>query len=234
MDKSTLTGLRSFVMYRQKAGYDFLTQLPNGENELMFGGAIGACGNDMLFGALANTDDSSYDPNIAAYLSGILPVHFGERNWGAEKRPVPQKPDENDGVTWNEGRVKSIWSGIVCLSADGLPWVGRLPVKLTARNCPPTSSTPTSSVSKTSVDSTNAKTVGVTLTSHPGEWISAAYSGEGMVHAWLCAKALAHMVLGTEEEGKLKEWFPEVMKVTEKRWRKADIEATLEELAGSK
>ena len=70
------------------------------------------------------------------------------------------------------------------------------------------------------------------LTSTPGEWISASYSGEGMVHAWLCAKALAYMVLDAEEDGGLKEWFPEVMRVTEERWKKANVDDLLEELGG--
>jgi len=183
----------------------------------------------VLFNEIGNADDSGFDPSIAAYLSGAVPVHFGGQNWGAEKPPALQRPDANDGVRWNEGRVKAIWSGTVCLSADWLPWVGRLPVKLTARRYPPASSTPTFGVSKTAKGSTDAAPALSTPTSPPGEWISASYTGEGMVHAWLCAKALAFMVLGTEEEGKLKEWFPEIMRVTEARWRKANVEDFLQE-----
>jgi hypothetical protein len=68
------------------------------------------------------------------------------------------------------------------------------------------------------------------LTSTPGEWIPASYLGEGMVHAWLCAKALAYMVLGAEKEGRIEEWFPDVLKVTEARWKKANIEHLLQKL----
>ena len=35
-------------------------------------------------------------------------------------------------------------------------------------------------------------------TADPREWIAAGYSGEGMVHVWLCSRALALMVLGLE------------------------------------
>lgn len=40
--------------------------------------------------------------------------------------------------------------------------------------------------------------------------------GRGMLHAWLSGKALADMMLGREVEGKLGEWFPDMMGVTEK------------------
>jgi len=59
----------------------------------------------------------------------------------------------------------------------------------------------------------------------PGEWIAAGYSGEGMVHAWMSGKAVAHMVLGRERE--IETWFPEMLRVTEKRWKDADVEKML-------
>ncbi|KIJ67118.1 hypothetical protein HYDPIDRAFT_50050, partial [Hydnomerulius pinastri MD-312] len=58
----------------------------------------------------------------------------------------------------------------------------------------------------------------------PGEWIAAGYSGEGMVHAWMSGKALAEMVLGREREANLAEWFPDILRVTPGRWKKAKAE----------
>jgi len=230
LSTSTLQGLRSFIFYRAKIGYDYLTQLPNGEQELIFGG-IGIGGDELLYQEIANADDSGYDLTIAAYLSGVLPLLFGPKNWGAEKPPAPQNHDGTEGVMWNEGRVKACWSGSVCLSADWLPWVGRIPEKLTRRPYPPIASTPIIDVSKTGDDSKDdISPAHSVLTSAPGEWISASYSGEGMVHAWLCAKALAYMVLGAEKEGRVEDWFPDVLEVTEARWRKANIEHLLQEL----
>ncbi|KAF7978979.1 hypothetical protein HWV62_44233 [Athelia sp. TMB] len=219
LSKSTLDGRRTFVFYRQKSGYDYLTQMRSGEHELMVGGGFGSGSEDALYRNVGNADDSDYELSLAGHLSGIVPVHFGEKNWGAEKQPAFHDRDANDGVEWNQGRVKAIWSGTVALSADLLPWVGRLPEKLAGRPCPPPSSTP-------SIDSLHAP-----LTAPPGEWVSACYTGEGMVHAWLCARALAHMVLGTEKEGGVGDWFPEQMRVTTKRWEKADAERMLARLS---
>ncbi|KZP16559.1 FAD dependent oxidoreductase, partial [Athelia psychrophila] len=215
LGKSTLNGLRTFVFFRQKIGYDYMTQLKSGENELMVGGGFNSGTKEALLRDVGNADDSQYEPSLAGHLGGIIPIYFGEKNWGAEKQPDILDPD---GVQWNEGRVKAIWSGTMAFSADGLPWVGRLPEKLTGRSSPPHPSTP-------SIDPLHCS-----LTASPGEWVSACYSGEGMVHAWLCARALAHMVLGNEREGGMEEWFPKQMTVTTTRWKKADAERMLARL----
>ena len=93
--------------------------------------------------------------------------------------------------------VKMMWTGNMGFSADGLPWVGRVGPSVTGRDKSTT------------------------------EWISAAFSGEGMVQAWLCGKALGRMILahdeviGPEVLASDREWFPEQMLVTEERVRKA-------------
>lgn len=219
------------MFYRQKFCYDYVTQLPAGENELIVGGGFGSVNDDTTLKQIGNADDSEWDGIIAAHLSGAMPICFGENHWGAEKQPQT----DSSGEKWNDGRVKATWSGAIALSADLLPWVGRLPNKLSRRRSPPTSSTPVFDVSKglESKDTLGEAPVLTNLTSAPGEWISASYSGEGMVHAWLCAKALALMVLGAEKEGGLEEWFPEILTVSEERWKKANVEYLLEELAGS-
>ncbi|CAE7233038.1 unnamed protein product [Rhizoctonia solani] len=108
-----------------------------------------------------------------------------------------------------ENRVRSIWSGSLGTSADALPWVGRLPTRLAGRNAPPANE--------------HSKIA------PPGEWVSAGYSGEGMVNAALCAKALAMMILKPNEDN-VSSWFPEQMRVTERRCRKADPSILLQNL----
>ncbi|EGO00875.1 hypothetical protein SERLA73DRAFT_178847, partial [Serpula lacrymans var. lacrymans S7.3] len=56
LDPSTLSGQRSFVFYTGTVGYDYLTQLPTGENELMLGGGFARAAEDNFI-EVGNTDD---------------------------------------------------------------------------------------------------------------------------------------------------------------------------------
>ncbi|KAM0284051.1 hypothetical protein ACHAO9_009381 [Fusarium lateritium] len=85
------------------------------------------------------------------------------------------------------GRTRRVWTGIEGLSVDGRPFVGRLPPSVTNR----TSNT-------------------------GGEWMAAAYDGEGMCFAWLCGRALSQMILGNDTKA-VPEWFPKSFLITEKR-----------------
>jgi glycine/D-amino acid oxidase-like deaminating enzyme len=148
-----------------------------------------------------------------------MPIYFGAESWGAEAVPVPPKDDEDAGASeglWAEGRVKAIWSGLLSESADGMPWVGNVPVELAGRKVPPVSSTPCS----LSGPHSNTERQKSALTAAPGEWIAAGYSGEGMVHAWLSSMVVALMLLG-EDLTEASTWFPELFKVTDERARAA-------------
>ncbi|KAI5776998.1 FAD dependent oxidoreductase-domain-containing protein [Geopyxis carbonaria] len=50
------------------------------------------------------------------------------------------------------------------------------------------------------------------------EWVCAGYSGEGMVNAWGCAKALAEMIMGREEAG-----MPGCMRISKRRMERAGL-----------
>ncbi|KAI5992876.1 FAD dependent oxidoreductase, partial [Pisolithus albus] len=179
-------GVRSYVFYDdpEHKGFDYLTQLRSGEHELMFGGGLEE-------GSIRCTrTPGMYDLHSAAHVSGALSVYFGAANWGAEGASTV------DGRGWAAGRVKALWSGELSESADGFPWVGRIPESVTRRGRPP------------NVDKGMAS---------PGEWVAAGYSGEGMVHAWLCSRALALMVLGMEDDDVVGEWLPARFLVSETR-----------------
>ncbi|KAK5788768.1 hypothetical protein VI817_009726 [Penicillium citrinum] len=111
---------------------------------------------------------------------------------------------------WGEVKgnpVQAMWTGNMAFSADGFPWVGELPSSATKR--PGAGNTKTGS-----------------------EWVSAAFSGEGMVQAWLCGRALATMLL--KKDNNLSpsadediSWLPEQMLVTEERISKSVLDRTV-------
>ncbi|KIJ21260.1 hypothetical protein PAXINDRAFT_64511 [Paxillus involutus ATCC 200175] len=175
-------GRRSYVFFDspRTKGFDYLTQLPNGEHELMFGGGLEAV------------------PDVDA------------GGGGGYRRGTRGMYDVHSAVHV----VKALWSGVLSVSVDEFPWVGRVPPAISGRLSPP----------------------GLKQSQRmaaPGEWVAAGYSGEGMVHAWLCARALALMVLGldaandVETEGQygagqsVDEWLPACYRISETRWKHA-------------
>lgn len=185
----------AFPAYGQKhswlmnydTGFDYLTQLPHNDalglsdGEMMLGGGF-AHGRKNGITDLGIPTDDEISLDCSIHLRGALPAIFGDQNWG-RVHPHP---------------VKAMWTGTMGFSADGLPWVGKLPFSVT-------------SVSKD--EGKEGPTKGA-------QWIAAGYSGEGMVQAWLCGQALGTMILQNdaeiEAEGIL-DWFPEQMRVTEQR-----------------
>ncbi len=97
------------------------------------------------------------------------------------------------------------------------------PTVISCRAAPPSSLTTVSD----NADVSDRARVALPL-APPGEWVSAGYRGEGMTmtQAWLCAHALALMVLGLEKEG-VHTWFPDEYRLTEKRWKRAAVEQVM-------
>lgn len=111
------------------------------------------------------------------------------------------KKDTGVAKLGSEGlKVKSSWSGIMCTPLDGIPLVGRLP--------------------QDALDRPAGGEFGA-------EWISAGYSGYGMVNAWLCGRATAEMILGRDSSP----WFPEQYLITPSRIK--DLNALLKSSIGS-
>lgn len=139
---------------------------------------------------LLTSDDSQLGPISSVTLKGILPELFGDSYGWAETE------DE---------RVKSLWSGIMGFTADGVPLVGRVPESVSSR-----------------------------LHSN-GEWIAAGFNGYGMVNAWLCGEVVVDMMMSAHGEvtKAVAEWFPEAYLVTEERLRGLTGGAAIERLFGS-
>ncbi|KAJ7596303.1 FAD dependent oxidoreductase [Mycena floridula] len=247
-------GTRSFVFNPGDSDqrYDYVTQQPTGSKstlypppagELMFGGGFmqGGIGEAAFFEEMGCVNDAEGNLGVISYLSGALAMYFG-KSWGAER---PPQPDEDE--LFDKGRIKHRWTGIIGASADRMPWVGRLPAKVSGRNQPNLEKAEANMSEWILVDDDippddENLDPGPRLAA-PGEWVSVGYTGEGMVHAWLCGKALALMVLGedvsTEQASSgniartylakdLSKWFPDAFRVTEKRWREANIESLVE------
>lgn len=202
---------RAFVFYpsNHPFAFDYLTQLlPQNQSslpshqEMMYGGGaiLGGVSEDVLFENLGISDDSGTQFQIEAYLAGSLQRYFGE-HWGAEGVEIQEEAESG----WEKGRVKALWSGIIALSSDTLPWVGRVPKIVSGRNepAPRASSAPLAP---------------------PGEWISAGYNGEGMTQAWLCGDAVASMILNEDSTRANPFQLPPAFLITEKRVKKATFE----------
>lgn len=204
-DKFPNQGSEHSWIFQYDRGFDYLTQLPHTKHssgQMMFGGGF-ARGEGGGLADLGIAMDSGQSLYADIHLSGALSAVFGRENWGTVSGPS----------------VQSMWTGNMGFSADGFPWVGKLPASATQRE-------------NRSENIASQHHVSAT----PGaEWVCAAFSGEGMVHTWLCGKTVASMLLS--DEGKLASskqsdlsWFPEQMLVSEKRIRDSTLPRELDEL----
>ncbi|EWC44942.1 hypothetical protein DRE_01001 [Drechslerella stenobrocha 248] len=197
---------------------DGTATISNGE--MMFGGAWAQTGNNGM-DVVGSADDTKLNYLAAGHLSGLLPYVFGS---GVTK-----------GATraWEGAAVKNMWTGVLGMSADCMPWVGKLPTAISARGQPKNGSVELQGEGEGSVKT--------------GEWCAVGFTGEGMVNCWGSATALARMLLGEDQGGRnvamteqrvraakgeaevkswserpLEEWFPAQFLVSQARVKKAD------------
>jgi glycine/D-amino acid oxidase-like deaminating enzyme len=198
-------GARSWLVIYGQDAYDYVTQRPTFDGvqgDLMLGGGFHQ-GKDRDGDRLGHWDDStsSFDALTFNHIGNIFPTIFTP-HWG----------DDQQG-----GRIKSRWTGILGVTGDWLPLVGRLDPKLTNRR--PTTAPAHGEVS-------------------PGEWVAAGFCGEGMVWAWLSGAALGIMLAGSENEvlpeipgrpgGRLDDWYPRELEPSAARVRRADMTNLIE------
>lgn len=203
--------------------------------EFMFGGGALLGGNSeaTMMNAVGVADDRGSDFAVESYLGGALERYFAG-HWGEEGNDPDTDASHPPGGEWGKGRVKAFWAGIVGISADLQPWVGRVPRSVSGRKEPKPNARPSTrngSPNKAEDKSISllSETSGTEIqTVAPGEWVCAGYTGEGMVHAWLSGHAVARMVLGiTEKDEKVPE-LPKPFLITEKRIKAAKIERLME------
>jgi glycine/D-amino acid oxidase-like deaminating enzyme len=208
----------------EHGGVDELNEYPSPAGELMLGGTLS--GNDLK--ELGISDDRGWNRKTKDYLSRAVTNIFVAEDTGGTK---------GDG---DQTHMLGHWSGIMGISVDSIPWVGRIPESISGRLMPNTNINGMGDNTLAEVHEAldSEETI---ASSHkasarlaaPGEWMAAGYSGEGMVHAWMSAKALAYMVLGLDKDGmessdklddSLGEWFPDVFRLTEERWTNTGVE----------
>lgn len=189
-------GNRSWSLIYGPDDYDYVTQRPSsgGIGDIMLGGGAFRSKNTVL-DQVGIWDDTRTDAITSAHLSGILPIVFTPQNQEREAETQARYLQQH-------------WSGIISLTGDSLPFVGKLDSRISGRGS-----------GKDSEDSS--------------EWIAAGYNGEGMVFAWLCGTALGIMVMGSEQDtipafpgspgGKLDEWFPKELLLDSQRYDRLDV-----------
>ena len=193
-EKFPSQGSQHSWVFNYERGFDYLTQLPDSPNS--------NC--QMMFGGGFAQSEGRGIADLGVPTDSSLSLYMDIHLSGALSAIFGHK-------TWGKlagPSVQAMWTGSMGFSSDGLPWVGMLPSSLTGRE----RRNPT-------------KTEKLSEESRPGaEWVSAAFSGEGMVQAWLCGKALGVMLLS--RDGKLDpsqsadiSWLPEQMVVTAERIR---------------
>jgi glycine/D-amino acid oxidase-like deaminating enzyme len=217
----------------EREGVDKSNECPPPSGELMLGGWMG--GNGLTEVGIA--DDRGWNRSTANDLSHATEECFSVDDPGGERG--------------NKAHMIAQWGGILGVSVDDLPWIGRIPVSITARLAPQLRS-PADDKNGNNMDGHSLagaldSDVTIAESSHrasarlaaPGEWMAAGYSGEGMVHAWMSAKALAYMVLGLEKvsnpsqdgrdklDGSVGDWFPDVFRLTEERWENTGAESLI-------
>ena len=173
---------------------------------------LGGHGVSAFMDNIGVSDDGSGNFEIEAYLTGALERYFSGQ-WGEEGTEPDSEAGSPPGGPWGKGRVTATWTGLLGVSADSQPWVGRVPLLASTRQEPLGRSSPSTALGA------------------PGEWICAGYSGEGMVHAWLCGRALARMVLGVGSKDEADPDLPKSFLITNKRIKEARVEALMQRIA---
>lgn len=219
--------------FEYEVGFDYLTQIPYNKSlksesagaeketteeqedatggDLMFGGGF-AQTNSCGLGELGVTDDSVLNSEAEAHLKTALGTAFNPHT-GVKKN--------------SDFEVRSMWTGIMGFSTDSLPWVGKLPESISKRGISHLSTGPSLQAGQIEIPIVSKHIKAKEQEMKGAEWVSAAYSGEGMVNAWGCGKACASMILEREAEDKLEEWFSEEMRITEERLEKGRLENML-------
>lgn len=185
-------GLPQTYSFMYSNGYEYMIPRPRLASvpddfvgDIVIGGAVGALPNDGR-SEFGETDDTAINELSSKYLHASTKRYFG-KNWG-----------EDD----PEQRVRKEWSGIMGITGDGLPYVGRFPEE-------------------------EGLWISAGINGHGKHCVVVPSmlrtdENKGMVLCLKSAEALTHMLCGDENESY--EWFPSSFVITEKRLRETMFE----------
>jgi glycine/D-amino acid oxidase-like deaminating enzyme len=198
-----LNGQRSWSIVYGPTAYDYVTQRPTMDDipgDILLGGGFSQSSKQGM-DYIGVSDDSKLEALTVSHNLGIMPTVFDPK-WGAE----------------SEGKPRKVWSGVIAMTADVHPLVGRLDPRITGRKFP------------NSTNMTSRAGFGMV---EPGEWIAAGFIGNGMVWTWLSGVAVGIMLAGREDDdlrakagrpqGKLRDWLPNDLLPTYERISQMDI-----------
>ncbi|KAF1928030.1 FAD dependent oxidoreductase [Didymella exigua CBS 183.55] len=189
------TPLPTTFSFIYKNGYEYMIPrpLPDGGQDIVIGGGLGRLpqAGASEFGTV---DDGSLNPEISKYLQCSLVGFFGAKNWG--ETSGEEAPDQ----------IVQEWTGIMGVTADGRPFVGKVPGNMDSKCLP----------------ERNGIEREVPLRNL---WISAGFNGHGMVLCLKSAEALVKMIEndgpGRVNDGPVDmrdlDWFPRSFLITEER-----------------
>ncbi|KAF9891231.1 hypothetical protein FE257_004795 [Aspergillus nanangensis] len=101
------TGDKSWSFYF-RSGFDYASQNARTGDIVIGGGELGGIdGTPEIYGIAADDEEALAQKS---HLAGVLPVVFGEGNWGVERPGL--------------ATMKASWTGILCASLDHVPMVG--------------------------------------------------------------------------------------------------------------
>jgi len=105
-------GLKTTYSFVYSNGYEYMIPRPSTANftgDIIIGGGLSKAPKDGLE-EYANTDDTSLNSTISAYLHSTTSTYFGD-SWGEDQA---------------DGRIRKEWTGIMGYSPDGFPYVGQV------------------------------------------------------------------------------------------------------------
>lgn len=234
------------VAFLWRKGFDYFIHRPETKERAastLLGGALSQSGDDGLdeFGVASDADRGIF---IASYLRGLLPTLYdptketklisswtGIMGWSADLMPwvgpIPSSITKRlRSIGGQKASDQPAPSGPTSLWSLWQPfsWRSNQQVEVNVDKRVK-SDRPEERDNQELVEGHTKRSVPsvapIRTTTEGKEWICGGYSGEGLTHAWGCAKALAYMILGRPDE--VTSWFPEEYLITEDRVEKADV-----------